>query len=191
YTRLKQDASTALQQPRPAANSPAQLSSVAIKFGGATDCDAGSGCWTPPDVAGSIGKAQFVSVSNDVFEVRSRTGTLLKINSLNGLFGYSTEAMFDPRVQYDEEYQRWVIIADAFPESSTTQILGIAVSKTNSATGSFWIYKLNINGIGGTGSFYDFPMLGISQDAVLTTANVFGATAFEGSSLFSIAKRSE
>ena len=135
-----------------------------------------------------IGKTQFVSVSNDVFEVRSRGGALLKTNSLNRLFGYSTESMFDPRVQYDEEYQRFIITADAFAESSTVQILGLAVSQTNSATGNWWIYLFNITGIGGTGSFYDFPMLGMSQDALLLTANVFPASGGGWSSLFSVAK---
>jgi hypothetical protein len=191
YAQLKRAAELAPRAAsRPGANAPASpLAAVSTKFAGASECDGGSGCWLPPDVAGAIGKTQFVSVSNDVFEVRSRAGLLLKTASLNGLFGYATQPMFDPRVQYDEEYQRWVITAAAFPESSTVQYLGIAVSKTSSATGSFWVYFVNVTGIGGTGSFYDYPMLGISQDAVLFTANVFLANnGFQGSSLFSLAK---
>ncbi len=191
YAQLKRAAELAPRAAsRPGANAPASpLAAVSLQFAGATQCDSGSGCWVPPDVAGAIGKTQFVSVSNDVFEVRSRAGLLLKTASLNGLFGYATQPMFDPRVQYDEEYQRWVITAAAFPESSTVQYLGIAVSKTSSATGSFWVYFVNVTGIGGTGSFYDYPMLGISQDAVLFTANVFLANnGFQGSSLFSLAK---
>jgi hypothetical protein len=164
------------------------LIGVSTKFGGASECDAGSGCWIPPDVAGSIGKSQFVSVSNDVFEVRSRGGVLLQTKSLNGLFGYGTTAMFDPRVQYDEEYQRWIVTADAFPIDANTQIFGIAVSKTNSATGAWWIYLLNVTGFAGTNNFYDFPMLGMTQDAVLLTANIFTPSSFAGSSIFSVAK---
>ena len=162
------------------------LAAISTKFAGASECDAGSGCWIPPDVAGSIGKSQFVSTSNDVFEVRSKGGTLLSTKSLNGLFGYSTQSMFDPRVQYDEEFQRWIVTADAFPENSSVQIFGLAVSKTSSATGSWYIYLFNVTGIGGAGSFFDYPMLGISQDALLVTANIF--SPFQGSSLFSIAK---
>jgi len=123
-----------------------------------------------------------------VFEVRSRAGTLLKTNSLNGLFGYSAQPMFDPRVQYDEEWQRFVITAPAFPESAGVQIYGLAVSQTNSATGKWWIYLFNVAGIGGSGSFYDYPQLGMSQDNLLFTANIFGATAFEGASLYAVAK---
>jgi hypothetical protein len=189
YNQLKQAAALAPRGVKPATDAPAFLApAVQKKFVGATECDGPGGCWVPPDVAGAIGKSHFVSVSNDIFEVRSRSGSLLKTNSLNGFFGYSAQPMFDPRVQYDEEYQRFIITADAFQESSTVQILGLAVSQTSSATGKWWIYLFNITGIGGTGSFYDYPMLGMSQDALLLTANVFGASAFEGSSLFSVAK---
>jgi hypothetical protein len=191
YAALKQAAAMAPAVGKPSPEAPAQLAAVTLKFGGATQCDnsaTGFGCWIPPDVAGSIGKSQFVSVSNNMFEVRSRTGLLTKSLSLNGLFGYSVQPMFDPRVQWDEEFQRWIITAVGFPESSTVQIMGLAVSKTSSATGAFWIYRFNVTGIGGTGSFYDYPGLGMSQDALLFTANIFGATAFEGSSLFSVAK---
>jgi hypothetical protein len=96
--------------------------------------------------------------------------------------------MFDPRVEYDENWGRWIVTAPAFPESSTVQILGVAISQTTSATGKFWVYHLNVGGFGGANGFYDFPMLGISQDAVLFTANVFTATGFNGSSLFAVAK---
>jgi hypothetical protein len=97
--------------------------------------------------------------------------------------------MFDPRVQYDEEYQRWIVTADAFEEASNTvQIFGIAISKTPSATGAFYRYFINTNGFTGAGNFYDYPMLGLSQDAVLFTANVFTGSGFAGSSLFSVAK---
>jgi len=190
YAQLKKAANMAPRMAsRPGALAPdLPLAVVNTKFGGASECDAGSGCWIPPDVAGSIGKAQFVSVSNDVFEVRSRGGVLLQTKSLNGLFGYSTQPMFDPRVQWDEEYQRWIVTADAFAESGTVQIFGIAISKTNSATGSWYIYFINTNGFTGAGNFYDYPMLGLSQDAVLFTANVFTPNGFAGSTLFSVAK---
>src|SRR5260370_40881317 len=173
-------------RPGDGSTSPSPLVSVPLAFSAATECDdslTGFGCWLPPDVAGSIGKTQFVSVSNNMFEVRSRTGLLLKSKSLNAFFGYTKQPMFDPRVQYDEAYQRWVITADAFPESSTVQIFGIAVSKTNSATGGFWVYKANVGVIGGAGAFYDLPMLGISRGAVQLTSNVFlPNTCSQGSS---------
>jgi hypothetical protein len=190
YAELKRQAQMvpASVKPGAGANSTPTPAVTILNFTGATECDGPGGCWVPPDVAGSIGKAQFVSVSNDVIEIRSRAGALLKINSLNGFMGYSTESLFDPRVQWDEENQRWIVTADAFAESSTTQLFFMAFSKTNSATGAWWIYAINTNGFTGTGSFYDYPMLGQTQDAVLFTSNVFGSSSFLGSYLFSVAK---
>jgi hypothetical protein len=190
YAAMKQAANMAPgMASRPGALAPdSPLAAVNTKFGGGTECDAGSGCWVPPDVAGAIGKSQFVSVSNDLFEVRSRGGALLQTKSLNGLFGYATTAMFDPRVQYDEEYQRWIVTADAFPIDANTQVFGIAVSKTNSATGAWFIYLLNVTGFAGANNFYDYPMLGMTQDAILLTANIFSPSSFLGSSLFSVSK---
>jgi hypothetical protein len=191
YQQLKRQAEMAPVGVKPGAGTaaPAPLAATLLKFTGATECDGPGGCWVPPDVAGTIGKSNWVSVSNDVVEIRNRgTGVLQQINSLNGFFGYSTQSMFDPRVQWDEEYQRWVITADAFAESSTVQYLGVAVSQTSSATGKWWIYFTNTNNFTGAGAFYDYPMLGLSQDAVIFTANVFGASAFQGSYLFGVSK---
>lgn len=193
YAQYKHAAELAPHGTRPSGgNAPSPLAAIASKFAGATECDnsgTGFGCWAPPDVAGSIGKTQFVSVSNNTFEVRSRGGVLQRTNSLNGLMGYTNQPLFDPRVQYDEEYQRWIITAAAFPESNTVQYLFIAVSTTSSASGSYWIYVTNVNFIGGAGSFYDYPGLGMSQDAILFTANIFlPNNGFQGATLWSVAK---
>lgn len=190
YARLKQQAALAPKMPKPNSGNLPQLNApqTTLVFTGATECDGPGGCWVPPDVAGSVSKANWISASNDVVEIHSKSGSVLKVNSLNGFFGYSTEAMFDPRVQYDEEYQRWIVTADAFAESSTVQYFAVAVSQTSVATGKWWVYFTNTNGFTGTGSFFDFPMIGISQDAVIVTANIFGSSSFLGAYTFALAK---
>ena len=186
YRQMKQMASLAPHSARPGVAPEAPLAPVIKKnFNGATECDGPGGCWVPPDVAGAVGTSQFVSVSNNVFEVRSKaTGALLKTNSLNGLCGYSAQAEFDPRVLYDEEWQRWVITAPAFPNSSTEQEFCLAVSQTNNATGKFWVFVFNVEVITGASGFYDYPMLGMNQDYLILTANSFPVP----SSLFAVPK---
>jgi hypothetical protein len=190
YDQLKRAAQLTPRSAKPGAGanlSPLPPVSI-VKFSGASECDGPGGCWVPPDVAGAIGKANFVSASNDVIEIRTRAGVLQSTNSLNAFMGYSTKSLFDPRVQYDELYQRWIVTADAFQESTTVQYFFFAVSQTSNPTGHWWIYKINVTPFGGTGSLYDYPMLGQTQDALLFSANIFGASSFEGSSLFSVAK---
>jgi hypothetical protein len=191
YRQMKEAARAAATQSRPtgaSAQGPQAPPVFGTQFAGPNECDTGSGCWIPPDSNGTIGSTQFVSTDNDIFAVYSKAGLLLKEVSLNAFFGYGAQPMFDPRVQYDETWKRFIVTADAFPQSSTSQILGIAISKTSSATGGWWIYFVDIGFLGGTNGFYDFPMLGESQDAVIFTANVFTATSFQGSSEFSVAK---
>src|ERR1700682_4437362 len=50
---------------RPGALSPdSPLAAVTKKFGGPSECDAGSGCWIPPGGGGAIGKDPVVAVGN-------------------------------------------------------------------------------------------------------------------------------
>ena len=99
---------------------------------------------------------------------------LVQSETLATFFGYAAEPLFDPRVVYDSTWNRWIVTAVASQESSTVQRLFIAVSTTADPTGSFFMYNLNVTFF--TGDFFDFPQLGMDQDAVLFTANIFNGT---------------
>jgi hypothetical protein len=79
------------------------------------------------------------------------------------------------------------VTADAFAESATIQRFFIAVSTSADPTSTFFIYNLNVNFFGNN-NFWDFPQLGIDQDAVLFTANIFNGGTFLGADFFAIAK---
>src|SRR5262245_30657413 len=64
----------------------------------------------------------------------------------------------------DSTWNRWIVTADAFAESSTVQRFFIAVSTTADPTGSFFIYNLNVTFF--VNDFFDFPQLGMDQDAI-------------------------
>ena len=53
-------------------------------------------------------------------------------------------------------------------------------------TGSFFIYNLNVTFF--VNNFFDFPQLGMDQDAVLFTANIFNGNTFHGADFFAVAK---
>lgn len=147
----------------------------------------------PAAAHGAVGTTHFVEVTNshiDMWKIQPGLGT-------NGLppdesvtlatfFGYATEALFDPRVVYDSTWNRWIVTAAAFSESTTVQRFFIAVSTTADPTGTFFIYNLNVTFF--TGDFFNFPQLGIDQDAVLFTANIFNGPSFHGADFFSVAK---
>lgn len=141
-----------------------------IGFEGVNQTTAGG--WRPPDTHGAIGKTHFVEVTNSHIDVYLRDGTLVRSNPLASFFGYFTQTLFDPRCIYDSTWNRWVITAEAFSESPTIQYQFIAISLTSDPEGSFYIYKIDVN-TNNNGDFWDYPMLGMSQDAIIITANIF------------------
>ncbi|WP_336114299.1 hypothetical protein [Streptomyces sp. PTD9-10] len=146
-------------------------------------------CIRPPDTHGAVGLGHFVQVVNGTgFGVfRKSDGALLKKVSFASFFKYTAQTIFDPRIVYDKKSNRWVISAAAFPENSTVQKVFFAVSTTSDPTGSFFVYTFDPPE--SSGEFYDFPQLGLSQDAVIVTANVFdSAENYVRSRAFGLAK---
>jgi hypothetical protein len=144
----------------------------------------------PPDTHGAVGKTQFVQIVNSALAVYDKeTGTRLKTVSLNSFFDYAppppfSRTIFDPRVVYDPTWNRWVVTGEAFPESSTVQFHFIGVSVTDDATGPFFIYRINVTLT--PDELWDYPQLGMDQDAIIITANIF-RTRF-GTDVLAIAK---
>jgi len=137
-----------------------------------------------------VGTTHFVEVTNSHIDMWTRQNTgplpLAKSVTLATFFGYTTETLFDPRVVYDSTWNRWIVTADAMPESATVQRFFIAVSTSADPTSSFFTYNLNVAFF--VNDFFDFPQLGIDQDAVLFTANIFNGINSKGADFFAVAK---
>lgn len=157
---------------------------VGPNFPGATNVDG----LTPPDTHGAIGPEHFVEITNSHIDIFVRTNPSLRTSiSLAAFFGYSTRVLFDPRVVYDSVWNRWIVTADAFQESTTRQLFFVAISTSSNALGPYLIYAFNVTFA--TGDFWDYPQLGFDQDAVIFTANVFAASGgFKGADMFAVAK---
>lgn len=142
----------------------------------------------PPDTHGAVGLNHFVEVVNGRgVGVYTKAGTLVKNVTFASFFGYTAQTIFDPRVVYDKKWNRWIIVAEAFPESSTVQRVFFAVSTTSDPTGSFFIYSMDPPE--NPGDFFDYPQLGMDQDALIFTANIFNlADVYVRSRVFGIAK---
>lgn len=151
---------------------------------GATDVDA----LMPPDTHGAIGLDHFVEVTNSHIDIFVRNNPSQRTSiSLKAFFGYTRRVLFDPRAVYDSVWNRWVVTADAFQESTSRQLHFIAVSTTSNALGPYFIYALNVAFF--AGDFWDYPQLGMDQDSIIITANIFAASgAFKGADMFAVAK---
>jgi hypothetical protein len=169
----KLNPSAAAQTRRPAVGPAGSLAPPAsqLSFNGE---DIATCCARPPDTHGAAGLTQFTEVTNNegVSVFSKSTGAKLKQTSFASFFGYTTRTIFDPRVVYDKVWDRWIIHAEAFSETSTIQRVFIAVSRTSDATGSYCLYNFDVPEPGAD-DFYDFPQLGMDQDAAIITANIF------------------
>jgi hypothetical protein len=144
----------------------------------------------PPDTHGAVGLTHFVEVTNSHFDVYTRVSpvSLVKSVTLATFFNYTARSLFDPRVVYDSTWNRWVVTAEAFPESTAVQRFFIAVSQTSNPTGLFYVYNIDVDFFNNN-DFWDFPQLGMDQDSILITANIFSAAdEFVGADFFAVAK---
>lgn len=174
----KEQSATAELQPR------AAVIQVGPNIPGATNVDR----LTPPDTHGAIGRDHFVEVTNSHIDIFVRNNPSQRTSiSLAAFFGYTARILFDPRVVYDNVWNRWIVTAPAFQESSTRQFYFVAISTTSNALGPYLIYPLNVTF--NAGDLWDYPQLGYDQDSVIFTANIFAASGgFRGADMFAVAK---
>lgn len=166
---------------------PVAPTTVVKKFAGPKQTDAGNGFY-PPDSNGAIGGAYLVAPVNSTFNVYNRKGTALWNISFGAFFGTSQE-LFDPRVLYDPTWKRWVVSVGEIPASGTGGCFWLGISLTAKPTGSYYRYHLCATGTVAVGGIWDYPMLGMSQDAVLFTGNNFDSgNVYHGALMISLAK---
>jgi hypothetical protein len=159
-----------------------------INFDGVNRTTAGG--WFPPDTHGAVGNSHFVEVTNSHVDMYTKATptALAKSVTLAAFFGYFEQSLFDPRCIYDPVWDRFIITAEAFPEVDGDQYHFIAISRTANALGAYWIYAIDVGVIYG-GNFWDFPQLGMTQDALIITAHLFNSDdTFVGSGLMTFAK---
>ncbi len=170
---------------QPLATPPMLIDSVFTE--GANQIQAGGSF--PPDTHGAAGVGQFVEVTNVNLSIYDTTvvGPPLQIFNvgLDAFFGYFTQPLTDPRVLYDSTWNRWVVLIQALPESPTVQFFLIAASATSDARGPYFSFRINV--IQSPNEFWDFPHLGMDQDAIIITSNVFMEASMEARA-FAIAK---
>ena len=134
-----------------------------------TECCGGGGSGNvPPDPELAVGPNHVIAVVNVAFEIYDKTGASLVGPTTFSSFMAANSActgVFDPNVLYDEREDRFMLGIDA---DGTDYCL--AVSQTGDPTGSWNLYSFV------TGSsllFFDYPHVGIGNEAIYMGANIF------------------
>ncbi len=135
---------------------------------------------------------QVVGVINFSIRVMDTLGNMLSQASLGNFFNsIGTEGtLFDPKVHYDPDEDRFILCALSRTDSSTNIYLGF--SQTHNAAGSWNLYRLEGNPRDNN-SWFDYPMLSIGTKEVFLTGNSIRnnepwQTGFEETLIFQIDK---
>ncbi len=156
------------------------------------------GTTTPPDTTGAIGPSNYLEFVNG-------TGITAYDRELNAVSGpvalddfieYPTdEAVFDPQIQWDQSWGRWIYAMDdiagpsanylAFGWSKTADPSNLTTEEPGEGLGAGWCSYFIFTGE----EFDDYPKLGHSDSGITIGTNVFNESEeFLGSRLWSIAK---
>jgi carboxypeptidase family protein len=145
------------------------MPSTSLSFDGmSNNCD----CY-PPDTNGEAGATQYLEMDNLELEVFNKSngasllGPLATATIFSGFGGNCQNSeQGDPVVVYDQFANRWVVSQFAGPDTITDEC--VAVSQTSDATGSWHRYGFHLGS-----NFYDYPKLGVWNDAYYMSMNVF------------------
>ena len=129
----------------------------------------------PPDTMGAVGPSDVAILINGRFAVYDRNGNQQVNTSLDQFWinaGVNpTSFSFDPRIIYDAHSDRW--FATAVDNGGNANNLLVGVSQTNDPKGAWTGFAVDSDA--DNSHWADFPMMGLNQDAVVISANMFDA----------------
>jgi len=136
----------------------------------------------PPDPNGAAGTDSVVAVVNSQIEAHRKDGTFMYRTSLFDFFrskSPTSSYIFDPKIVYDPHQDRFVVVALHTNSARTISFTFLAVSKNSdplSPTTDDWYFsKINSRV---EGSWADYPGLGVDEESIYVTANMFGGSRF-------------
>ncbi len=139
--------------------------------------------WVPPDTHIAVGVNHVVMVVNSSIAVfnKSNGQQLMLQQFTNTGFLQGTGAgtfTFDPRVIYDPDTGKFVVIVLDVADASQTSKVHLAVSDTADPTGTWTIASIDNTLTSGGNKFWgDYPTISTTTDSYLMTFNHFGFTA--------------
>ncbi len=156
-----------------------QMPAPIITFEGVSGPEAGG--WAPPDTNGDVGPNHYIQTVNIGIGIYSKTTGVELVNiSYNDFFdGTGTSCdnnnRGDPVALYDPLADRWIITDFSLP-SGGPFLECIAISQSGDpVSGGWYFYALNAGNA--SGSWHDYPKLGVWPDAYYMSANMFDPAA--------------
>lgn len=132
--------------------------------------------WTPTDNSVAISNSGYiVSCINQGIAFYDTTGNnLMQYNKWSDFVGDTTlkSAMYDPRVIFDAQHQRFVVVLLHGFSSAKSKII-TCISKTDNPLGGWNRYVLSGNPFQDS-SWTDYPTIGVSDEDLFINGNLWG-----------------
>src|SRR6266540_1187399 len=154
-------------------DAPTSLGTVTNKTGGPTGAP-------PPDPTIAAGPSSVILAINDYLCFYKKISGAISYQkcvstSYSGWFGLPSANWHpsDPSVVYDRQHIRFVFLVEAYNKADKKSRLYFSVSATSDGLGSWNVYYIDVNYGDTTNWHADFPRLGVNDEGIFMTANMY------------------
>jgi len=131
----------------------------------------------PADCAISVGVEHVMLAVNSAVAIHGKTGEQSLHRPLRTWFSNVAQnvKIFDPKLIYDSQAARWLLVAVALAARENRSWFLLSVSKSDDPLAEWWNYALDamLDGTTPTQNWADYPCIGIDQQAIYLSANMF------------------
>lgn len=133
----------------------------------------------PPDCTIAVGPHHLMIAVNSSLEIYDKTRSRRHTETLTSWFHdvIDEAKIFDPKLIYDQQEGRWVLLAVALPEDETRMesYFLLSVSQSSNPLGKWYFYSLDamVDSTIPTNNWADYPGLGVDNQALYLTANMY------------------
>lgn len=135
--------------------------------------------YIPPDVNGAVGPNHLMTTLNSQVRIQTREGVVISTVDLSAFWSAvgGLGQVYDPKILYDHQANRWMIVTSANPQLNTSCTL-LGVSQTSDPTGTWNLYKVDVDPT--NTMWVDYPSIGFNDKWIVVQMNLFsmaGSTA--------------
>ena len=133
--------------------------------------------WLPPDCTIAVGPEHVLASVNSSLAVYTKAGAPLLQRTLTQWFANVVQGMtiFDPKALFDQHSGRWVLLAVAITNGPKASVYLLSISTTSDPMGKWrnYVFDAMRDGNTLTNNWADFPALGVDNQALYITSNMF------------------
>lgn len=132
---------------------------------------------------------KLISATNSLLNVYDTSGTQLSTGGF-GQFYSSVHNKYDPRINYDPDWDRWVFVFLNASSANDSKVI-VCFSETNDPTGNWNVYALegNADPVNFGPCWTDYPQVAIGKHELFISGNLFSnSNQYQGAYIWQIKK---